>query len=109
MANRLGDFASSDVIFVDANIFLHNAFATPDKGETVKRFLEKIELTQAQALTSVLVINEVLFKLSLQIAASLLPRPTPWNLRKAMQCVGRCIRDGWLPFINSTTCNETGT
>jgi predicted nucleic acid-binding protein len=85
MANQLGDFNSSEVIFVDANIFLHNAFATPNKGESVRLFLEKIELTQVQALTSALVLNEVLFKLSLQIAAGLLHRPTPWSLRQAMR------------------------
>jgi predicted nucleic acid-binding protein len=85
MANQLDEFNSSDFIFVDANIFLHNAFATPNKGDCVRRFLEKIELSQIKALTSELVINEVLFKLTLQIAAGLLPRPTPWSLRQAMR------------------------
>jgi len=36
MTGHLGDFDSSEYIFIDANIFLHNAFATPGKGETVK-------------------------------------------------------------------------
>jgi predicted nucleic acid-binding protein len=85
MANRLGDFNSSELIFVDANIFLHNVFATPVKGETVREFLKQVELNHVQALTSMLVVNEILFKLSIQVAAGLLPRPTSWSLRWAMQ------------------------
>ena len=32
-----------------------------------------------------LVVNEVLYKLSLQVAAGILHRPTPWNLREALR------------------------
>jgi predicted nucleic acid-binding protein len=85
MVNTLDDFDLPDPIFVDANIFLFHAFAHPQHGDVAQRFLERIELAQVNAVTSVLVENEVLFKIVLQEAASELDHPTIWNVRRALQ------------------------
>jgi predicted nucleic acid-binding protein len=80
--NALDDFHSTDLIFLDANIFLHHAFADPDHGETARHFLERVETAQIKALTSALVVNEVLFKMVLQEAAGHIPNPTAWIVRR---------------------------
>ena len=85
MINTLDDFRLPDPIFVDANIFLFHAFAHPQHGDAARRFLERIELGQVNAVTSTLVENEVLFKILLQEAASQLERPTIWNVRRALR------------------------
>lgn len=85
MANRLDDFHLADPIFVDANIFLFHAFAHPQHGDAACRFLERVELAEVNAVTSVLVENEVLFKILLQEAAQWLDHPTPWTMRRLLQ------------------------
>jgi predicted nucleic acid-binding protein len=85
MANTLDAFRLADPIFVDANIFLFHAFAHPQHGDAARRFLERVELAQVNAVTSVMVENEVLFKILLQEAAGQLERPTVWNVRQALQ------------------------
>jgi predicted nucleic acid-binding protein len=85
MANTLDTFDLADPIFVDANIFLFHAFAHPQRGDAARRFLERVELAQVNAVTSVLVVNEVLFKVLLQEAALRLERPIIWNVRRALR------------------------
>lgn len=85
MANTLDAFHLADPIFVDANIFLFHAFAHPQHGDAARRFLERVELAQVNAVTSVLVENEVLFKILFQEAASRLERPIIWNVRRALR------------------------
>ncbi len=83
MPNALDAFDLADTIFVDANIFLFHVFADPRRGDAARRFLERVELAQVNAVTSVLVENEVIFKILLQEAASDLDNPAVWNARRA--------------------------
>jgi predicted nucleic acid-binding protein len=85
MANTLDAFHLTEPIFVDANIFLFHAFAHPQHGDPARRFLERVEQGEVNAVTSVLVENEVLFKLLLQEAADRLDHPTIWNVRHALR------------------------
>ena len=85
MANPLDAFHRTDSIFVDANIFLFHAFAHPQYGDAARRFLERVELAEVNAITSVLVENEVLFKVLLQEAAGQLDHPTIWDVRQALR------------------------
>ena len=59
MPNALDAFNLPDPIFVDANIFLFHAFAHPRHGDAARRFLEQVELARVNAVTSVLVENDL--------------------------------------------------
>ena len=85
MPDSLDTFRLAAPIFVDANIFLFHAFAHPQHGEAARRFLERVELAEVNAVTSVLVENEVLFKILAQEAAGRLHRPTLWSVRQALR------------------------
>jgi predicted nucleic acid-binding protein len=85
MANALDAFHLAAPIFIDANIFLFHAFAHPQHGDAARRFLERVELAEVNAVTSVLVENEVLFKILVQEAAGRLTHPTIWNVRRALR------------------------
>jgi predicted nucleic acid-binding protein len=84
MPNALDAFDLADTIFLDANILLFHAFADPRHGEAARRFLERVELAHVNVVTSVLVENEVLFKILLQEAAGHLDNPAVWNVRRAL-------------------------
>jgi predicted nucleic acid-binding protein len=85
MSLSLAAFALAEPIFVDANIFLFHAFNDPRFGKTTTAFLTMIERQDTEALTSSLVVDEVLFKIFVQEAAAHLPKPTIWNIKKAMK------------------------
>jgi predicted nucleic acid-binding protein len=85
MANALDAFHLAAPIFIDANIFLFHAFAHPLHGDAARRFLERVELAEVNAVTSVLVENEVLFKILVQEAAGRLTRPAIWDVRRALR------------------------
>lgn len=70
-AKRLGDLPKNNTVFIDANIFLHHAF---DTNETSIKFLKKVEIGTIKAYTSVLVLEEVFFKLLMQQASNFLKR-----------------------------------
>jgi len=76
---------ATDPIFVDANVFLFHAFGDAVKGLASKRFLERIEQGAVRAVTSALVLNEVLFKIAQQEAAKHLPKVTIWNIKAALK------------------------
>ncbi len=72
-AEPLDEFPAKGRIFVDANIFLHHAF---DLNESSVRFLQRVERGEVRAYTSLLVLEEVFFKLLIQRASNLLPKVT---------------------------------
>jgi predicted nucleic acid-binding protein len=72
MANRLRDFALSDPIFVDTNIFVYQQAAHPSFGPDCRDFLDKVENSVMQAATSNVVVNEALYIVQMQRAANLL-------------------------------------
>ena len=69
----LDKFPVKGQIFVDANIFLHHAF---DLNESSVRFLQRIERGEVKAYTSLLVLEEVFFKLLVQQSSNLLSKVT---------------------------------
>lgn len=73
MQRSLKDFDGREAIFIDANIFLHHAF---DINPVSVEFLKKVESSAIKAYTSALVIEEVIFKLTIQSASNFLNRTT---------------------------------
>jgi len=63
--NRLNEFDLTDLIFVDANIFIDHASANPIYGKTCEEFLEKVESKNVVAITTTAVLDEVGYILSL--------------------------------------------
>ncbi len=59
----LEDFISDEPIFVDANILLYDSLKTPEFVESCESFLKRIERGEVEGITSVLVLNEIWFKL----------------------------------------------
>ncbi|MBW2039768.1 MAG: PIN domain-containing protein [Deltaproteobacteria bacterium] len=70
---ELKNFPERASIFVDANIFLHHAFGI---NEVSVEFLKRVENISVKAYTSVLVLEEVFFKLMLQVSSNFLERVT---------------------------------
>ncbi len=67
MLKSVKDFAGTDPIFIDANIFLHHAFGT---NAASSEFLGRVEAENIKAFTSALVMEEVVFKLIMQSASN---------------------------------------
>lgn len=70
MANRLRDFTLSDPIFIDTNIFAYQQTAHPAFGPDSRDFLDAVETSAVQAVTSTVVINEAVYVVQIQRAAS---------------------------------------
>ncbi len=85
MSPSLANYSASEPIFVDANIFLFHAFDDEEFSGAATAFLARIENQEIEALTSSLVIDEVLFKILVQEAAAHLQKPTIWNIKRAMR------------------------
>ena len=85
MSPSLASYSADEPIFVDANIFLFHAFNDEKFGGLATAFLTRIERQEIKALTSSLVIDEVLFKILVQEAAAHLQKPTIWNIKRAMR------------------------
>ena len=81
-AKSLDDFPNKGRIFIDANIFLHHAF---DLNESSVRFLQRVERGTIKAYTSLLVLEEVSFKLLIQQASNFLPRVTLQDVRSLLE------------------------
>ncbi len=75
-AKPLSKFKSKARIFVDANIFLYHAF---DLNEISVKFLQRVEKGDVKACTSLLVLEEVFFKLLVQQTSNFI---TKVNLEK---------------------------
>lgn len=82
MSNNLKDFPANDSIFIDANIFLHHAFGMNDVSIG---FLKRVEDIKVKAFTSVLVLEEVFFKLLLQQASNFFEKPTVKKLKSFLK------------------------
>lgn len=59
----VSDLPEGEKVFIDANIYLFNALDDSKYGESSTRFLERIEQGEVKAVTNVLVLNEVAFKI----------------------------------------------
>ena len=78
MLEDLAEFAADEPIFIDAHLFLFHAFDDENYGEIATSFLTRVESGEINAVTSALVIDEVLFKILVQEAAAHLKKPTIW-------------------------------
>lgn len=85
MSPSLTSYPADEPIFVDANIFLFHAFGDERYAAAATAFLARIENQEIEALTSSLVIDEVLFKILVQEAAAHLAKPTIWNIKRVMR------------------------
>ena len=82
MQKNLSDFKGNEAIFIDANIFLYHAF---DVNAISVEFLKRVESSDIKAYTSALVIEEVIFKLTMQSASNLLDRVTLQGVKASLK------------------------
>jgi predicted nucleic acid-binding protein len=69
---RLGDYDSSDPIFVDANVYLDYALANPQTYKAIEEFFEKVEFFDLEAVTTPSVLDEVSYVLLMYKGAKIL-------------------------------------
>jgi len=71
MNEKLESLEPNSEVFVDANIFLYSIFDHPTLKPSCESFLTKIESNEYNAVTSPLVLNEVVYKLMLAEVANI--------------------------------------
>jgi hypothetical protein len=96
MANRLRDFTLSDPIFIDTNIFAYQQAAHPALGPDCRDFLHAVEIDQIQAVTSTVVLNEVIYVAQIQCAAHLLETPNRGLIHARMASDPALAAECWL-------------
>jgi len=82
MQKNLKDSGGRKHIFIDANVSLHHAFDL--KSDSVE-FLKDVETLNLKAFTSALVIEQITFKLLMQLASNFLPRVNLQKVKTLLQ------------------------
>jgi predicted nucleic acid-binding protein len=82
---RANELSEGEKVFVDANIFLFNALDDLRYGESSTQFLEKIERGEIKALTNVLVLNEVAFKILMAELSNYSEKINIWIAKKLLK------------------------
>ncbi|NIA11185.1 MAG: PIN domain-containing protein [Nitrospiraceae bacterium] len=82
---KVSELPDRENIFVDANIYLFNALDDPRCGEASTRFLEKIERGEINAVTNVLVLNEVAFKILMAELSNYSEKFNIWIAKKLLK------------------------
>lgn len=108
---RLSDFDLEESIFIDANIFTSHFTAHPDFGKTSTNFLQTVESNKAKAISSDVVLNEVLYISLLNRGLQLLDTDSKWKVRKEFDkdssFADRCY-EGVQEAIDYIMCLEAG-
>lgn len=82
---RVSELPEGESMFVDANIYLFNALDDPKYGEASTQFLEKIEQGEIKAVTNVLVLNEVVFKILMAELSNYSEKFNIWIAKKLLK------------------------
>ena len=81
----VSELPEGEKVFVDANIYLFNALDDPRYGESSTQFLEKIERGEVKAVTNVLVLNEVAFKILMAELSNYSEKFNIWIAKKLLK------------------------
>ena len=112
MANRLRDFTLSDPIFIDTNIFAYQQSAHPSFGPDCRDFLHAVEIGAVQAVSSTVVLNEVIYIVQIQRAAHLLGTMNRGAIHTRMTADPAVADECWLAaerFLNLLDALQHGT
>lgn len=82
---RVSELPEGENVFIDANIYLFNALDDPRYGEASTRFLERIERGEIKAVTNVLVLNEVAFKILIAELSNYSEKFNIWIAKKLLK------------------------
>lgn len=82
---KVNELPEGENIFVDANIYLFNALDDQRYGEASTQFLEKIEQGEIKAVTNVLVLNEVAFKILMAELSNYSEKFNIWIAKKLLK------------------------
>lgn len=82
---KVDELPEGGEVFIDANIFLFHALDEPRYGETSTLFLEKVERREIKAVTNVLVLNEVAFKILMAELSNYSEKFNIWVARKLLK------------------------
>ncbi|MEW6103191.1 MAG: type II toxin-antitoxin system VapC family toxin [bacterium] len=108
---KLSKFNLEKSIFVDANIFTFHFTAHPDFGKSSTDFLQMVELGKIRAVSSDVVLNEVLYISLLNRGLQFLDTNSKWKVRerfdKDFSFVSKCY-EGIQEAIDYITFLEKG-
>ncbi len=90
---NLIDFGVDKLIFVDANIFVYHIDKLSKYSPNCSEFLSKIEHQKIKAITSSLIIDEVIYALLLLKASEVLPRKRLKEIKKRLEADTELIKD----------------
>ena len=69
---KLSEYNEPDHIFIDANIFVYHLTGQQDYGTICSDFLKRVELSEINGVTSVLIIDEAIYGILITSAANIL-------------------------------------
>lgn len=84
---KVSELPGGENVFVNANIYLFNALDDPRYGEASTRFLENIERGGINAVTNVLVVNEVTFKILMAELSNYSEKFNIWIAKKLLKSI----------------------
>jgi Predicted nucleic acid-binding protein, contains PIN domain len=82
---KVDDLPEGEEVFIDANIFLFHVLDELRYGEASTLFLEKIERREIKAVTNVIVLNEVAFKILMAELSNHSEKFNIWVARKLLK------------------------
>jgi len=82
---NLDDFVSDERIFVDANIFTFHHLDDPGYGESSTEFLQGIEDSEINGVTSNFVLDEVVYVILIEKGCEILDVDRAWKVREEIK------------------------
>ncbi len=82
---RVSELPEGEKVFIDADVYLFNALDDSKYGESSTRFLEWVEQGEVKAVTNVLVLNEVAFKILMAELSNYSEKFNIWIAKKLLK------------------------
>lgn len=82
---KVSEFPEGEEVFIDANLFIFHAWGDSEYGEASTQLLERVERGEINAVTNVLVLNEVGFKILMAELSNYSEKFNIWIARKLLK------------------------
>jgi len=82
---KVSEFPEGEEMFIDANLFIFHALSDSEYGEASTQLLERVERGEVKAVTNVLVLNEVAFKILMAELSNYSEKFNIWVARKLLK------------------------
>ncbi len=82
---EVNELPEGEAVFIDANIFIFHVLSDSEYGEASTQLLERVERGEINAVTNVLVLNEVAFKILMAELSNYSEKFNIWVARKLLK------------------------